>query len=1081
VRISERLLTVLACCLLAVAIPAGAGGKSERELLQAQELLDKAQEAIRPANDLLGRQPLEQADYDAAVKIAAQVMDQYLGPAMTLIDQAKARKPKLPEVPSTIMKLARTLVDAKQYATAIGWLVQAMEDYPDWREPVDELVARIMKVQERYNATYREFLDAVENEDAEQALEILGELKRINPYPDPAIKRSLAAAERRLRGQAEFNRFDAVMDAAAAQLAEGKQQEALATYLDGFSIGRAEFDGADYPGPLRDQALAAVARLQDAARAAPASQAGLPRLPTLLEELLRRPVTESARQQFLSTLSALERARTPEEQARAAAVAVRDVNAAIDAANADAAPSDLWLGFVEWYALGRPDQPPEGIAFAIRQPWMTIARSLSDTATAAADAAGAAMDAACTAERGAPIGEFRTLAQEARNRGGLAIGVLEAETPIETAEESYRPSAEDTARAAELSARLARFRQLVADADAREAFAVAEAAAGDTLAALELRLTTAPSTSAADAATLTRGRNEMAVIRESAASGAGAWAERAASAPAGSVMNARASAVEGRFNDLRSRAVAADAAFAVRIAALEAASFEPRLTEAAARQARGQALAAGTAGSQAPAGKRPDLGVEEFIRAQADVGILISAIDEWTGRWNAEAARVAASDGIALLLAAQEGLRTRAAALQDGLAADATAAQAAVDRAGQLRGQGDSAFQAGQAEEKQQKYAEALASYTTARDSYRDSLDWQENAAARNRLAELPAILERVAVRARQQNLAEAQALFNRGLDTYGGLAYQDAITTLENAQDLWISVTGDRNPTIDIYIDRAKAALLVTGKQDITRTDPIYEDIRGFMTQAELSYARADALQKSGSRGAEYRGAITSARASVNAITAVVPEYRDARLMSLKIDQLELGADEFARELLRRIASALADAKSSTALLVRNAYYNLVAYTKLDRWKDIVPKARRDEVDRAIDTLEVQLGLKEAPLSGIVIAQSVSKYRSANTEYRKNVNDRIQWEGALRLLLESLSLNPKNQDSQRLQNEIVLKRGTSVDVLSTEDLARYRAALTDFLNGNIARARTVVVDLLDRYPRNPLLRDLLQQIQARG
>ena len=86
-RISERLLTVLACCLLAAAIPAHAGGKGERELKQA-----------------------------------------------------------------------RALVEQQQYAKAMTLLIEMMEKYPDLREATDELVARIMRVQELYNQKYREFL-----------------------------------------------------------------------------------------------------------------------------------------------------------------------------------------------------------------------------------------------------------------------------------------------------------------------------------------------------------------------------------------------------------------------------------------------------------------------------------------------------------------------------------------------------------------------------------------------------------------------------------------------------------------------------------------------------------------------------------------------------------------------------------------------------------------------------------------------------------------------------------------------------------------------------------------------------------
>ncbi len=151
-----------------------------------------------------------------------------------------------------------------------------------------------------------------------------------------------------------------------------------------------------------------------------------------------------------------------------------------------------------------------------------------------------------------------------------------------------------------------------------------------------------------------------------------------------------------------------------------------------------------------------------------------------------------------------------------------------------------------------------------------------------------------------------------------------------------------------------------MTGKQEITRIDPIYEDIRGFMTQAELSYNRAASLQKAATRVDEYRSALAAARSSVQAITAVVPEYRDARLMALKIDQLELGPAEFLKELRALEDASIRDANNERAgeITWRNAYYSLNAFKVYEK------DARRlNLVNNAIVSLEVKLGLRDAPI----------------------------------------------------------------------------------------------------------------------
>ena len=69
-----------------------------------------------------------------------------------------------------------------------------------------------------------------------EATTIIEYLQRLDPYPDPAVSALIEAARWALTWAGEFQRFDAVMKAAAAQLADAKYADAIATYLGGFGI-----------------------------------------------------------------------------------------------------------------------------------------------------------------------------------------------------------------------------------------------------------------------------------------------------------------------------------------------------------------------------------------------------------------------------------------------------------------------------------------------------------------------------------------------------------------------------------------------------------------------------------------------------------------------------------------------------------------------------------------------------------------------------------------------------------------------------------------------------------------------------
>lgn len=1067
-RISERLLTALVACLLAAAVPSFAKGSSEQRLKDAQRLLAQAQEPLQKASDLFEKEPLSPDDYAAAMAFVEEALKP-IAEATTLLDQVKQSSPELPGVPQTALDLVGALLEAKQYTAAMTRLVQALTDFPDYRSDIDKLIARVMEVRRRFNEKYRELLAAIEGELSDETiargLALIRELQLIDPNPDKTLTTSIDLIRQALENRKITKEFIAVMNAASSRLAEERFVDAVTLYLGGFTIGRELFDRASYPSLVRDQVLSLVADIERTAREAMAQYPGQQALAAALDTLLGSTVTTSGRAEFGESLDLLAAAPGLEQQMRALAARIPDLQSAIVRSQGDSGRQNYWLYLVEQYALGRPKVRDEGLVFAMRRSWVGAARVLADEAAQAVESAYRTLDEAFAAE--ADAGAFSPLADALRERGQIALDVIAVEQPAYTMP-GYTPTEADRERAAGLAATVETVRRYLSDADARDAFTAARGEARAALANLEGDLNGIRDRSAAER------------LIASARSGTSAWSGRAEAA-VGSAMQQQAAAVRDAYASLAARALDRDTTLAVDQARIETSGFAGRITAATSLQEEGRRLAEGTGGDAGPRDKRPELASAKYVQALADVDSLLSDIDAWNARWSAEPARVKDSAGLVAEFASTSDTRAEARTLRAAIDAAATAERTAIDLARQLRGQADSAYAAGQNEEKQKKYTNALASFTTARDSYAASLGRQENAAARSRLEELAAVIARVTERAREQNLAEVQVLIEQGVRQFTDTDYESAVATLERARELWEAAAGGENITIEVYLARARAALRMMGKQEITRADPIYEDIRGFMTQAELSYTKAISLQKTDSGSEAYGRAITSARGSVQAITTVVPEYREARLLALKIDRLELGTDKFAAELRKRVDAALASSRDAEAgeIVLRNALFSLRDYKVIEGADTILSPAKRREIDAAIVDLEIALGLRDPPVSGPDQRASQSLYQQALAEYRRNVNDRVLWESALFLLQQSLERNLRNTDAQKLRNEIVVKRGTLEDVLTTTELAGYRTALTDFTNRNYATAGARVDQLLGAKPRNPLLLQLKQQIGA--
>jgi hypothetical protein len=1026
VRISERLLTILVICLCIASVPAFANGKREQE-----------------------RQ----------------------------------------------LKQAQALVDAKHYSQAMTLILSIMKEYPDTRESTDKLVARIMDVRKRFNEKVQELLDVLQPprtpDKITSGLGIIADLKAIDP--DSTLSPIILDAEQALENAQEFSRFETVMDAAAALLANRSYPEAIGEYRGAFfDTGYKSFTDAGYPPLLVAQVESVVRSLDTAARQAAEAAPALLAVPATLDALLARPLTAPAIDGFASSLTLLTQAADRETLIRTTAERIRALRGQLSASQGGTQKRDLWLRFIAQFALANEGPPSfeertrEGIAYAARAPWVDTARALSDTVAARAETSYGALDTAFTAA--VPLSDLHVLAEETRRLTDLAIRVMETEAPAWQPAAGLQLSDEEAARAAKLAEITGIVRQHAVDADAWEAFTVDREQAVAAFGKLEKEFTGIRPPSS-DAAALREGRNQVRAVRETASSTAEAWNKRTTEAATGSAMAAQAAGVRERYAGLVPRTLVRDAELANQIAALETAGYPERLANARTRQEKGTATAAGT--WQGIKGKRPDLALLEYEGAIKDIGTLLSDINGWISRWSSEPSYVSDGDAMKAQAKAMDDFLNAVIKEQNSIAVDAANARTQLSEGTRLSGEGDKEKTAADAEAKASRYDKAKAGYLTAlNDFYKPSLDRLESVAVQDRIDEIDRILSEIDGKIEDQVRKEANALFGQAREALAIPDYPRALALLDAADETLGNLDPDTTGRdINYYKGIVASQQRLSGRRQIDRTDPIFQEISGFMAQAELSYAEAARLRKTAPTSAAYQVSLVTARESVTAIGLIVQEYQKARLLSLNIDRLDQGDAKFRTSYRSLVEAALKKAKDLLArpleevrVLLNETLLTLQDYRDLPDAKLFLTADQRKRIASTIDDITWTLEPSLKPIPQKTIDESNSLFTQANALYAKNKSADTQWDPALRKLRESLTKWPANTRSQNLQSEIIAKRHGDADLMDAAQAKEYQRARDLYALRDYPSAQFIVEKLLTALPKNPILKRFLDEVKtARG
>jgi hypothetical protein len=165
---------------------------------------------------------------------------------------------------------AEQLIVERKYNQAILALRNLLQENPDLFDAAEKLMERIRTARAGYNAKFEELIKALfEENNVPKGLALIAELEALDPYPNEAVARALEQAKVGRELVVNMNRFNRIMDEAAALLAQGSYGEANSRYLEGFALGRESFDAADYGNILKNSVLGSLESLQSAVEAFP--------------------------------------------------------------------------------------------------------------------------------------------------------------------------------------------------------------------------------------------------------------------------------------------------------------------------------------------------------------------------------------------------------------------------------------------------------------------------------------------------------------------------------------------------------------------------------------------------------------------------------------------------------------------------------------------------------------------------------------------------------------------------------------------------------------------------------------------
>ncbi len=974
------------------------------------------------------------------------------------------------------LAVADDLIGQQKYNEAVEVLTAYIRENPDRFDQAQRRLRKIVEIRSQYNKEANLLLKSLvedpENEDLH--LRLIRKLEEMERNPSPEVQEFVEQTKLAILFTKNRVQLERIMEEGQALAGQGRFTESARRYTAGFELYRPEFEFGGFDPITVRAAFQRISDVESQIGRFEASQPSLNASAALLRDAFtsgdpgRMDAALPAAEDVLAALAGL---RT---ETLAAGEALRTQFELFRKANPELT-DDSFLPFAYRFILGRSDaEKPEGIAGAMASQWAALFDSVSGSADATldrqmADAGTAFSDgrfpASDTSYQAAKATAERALRFQGLWSLFLPTDVTDPPSAFGRTIVSVRGSdylrLQHLRDTAEASAALAALRTELAAQETRER---------ELTAALDAVLagTGSPESALSDGLTVLRGlRTRTAELRKGISElDAAARARGAELAKLSGSGNPPRGALEVQtaFESRIAGSSETAAAFEVRTVALAAKAEtdvqEYRLKARTDDLARARRLAEGAVPEGAPEGTPPlpysaQIILDEIQKADGlltalrrDAAVIVSQYSGEPEAFSsapsvlAQIDRARALDAPAAKLAS-EGRALAQTARDRQLAAGSAKAEADL----RLR-QARDALASDNLETAKNRLSEARQKYTESL-----QLDYKRDVEQTSD-AQIKDLNERISKRAQDLALKKKAALLSEGKSLYNAGEFGAAVDRLEQAQKAGNEAGLPEDKVVSIYLGLAKAALAVRTDRVVLPTDSKYGSISTLLSLAKESFEAGKAALARKDE-AQAREAWVAARQRISEIKSEFPKNQEARILELRIDQME---DEKKFRDQFKLMVDQARTRIDNGKELETAYNDLKDLETLD-------PGNLDLQDKILK-LEYVLGLKKRPPDERALSESEALTNEARTIY--NSGETRRYPTAITRLDRALELNPDNERAIELRDLLQSRIGGTVSLVLPSSAAEsaFNAIQQLIREGKWNSARSALTRLYATYPQ---------------
>ncbi len=969
---------------------------------------------------------------------------------------------------------ANKLVQEKKYNEAILYLTELVKKNPEYMDEAEKIMGKIREIRSQYNEKYAELIDVLfEKHDVAKALELIDQLRKLDPNPNRATIEAITKAKRGAEIVFNLNRFEGIMNKALSQLDEGKYLEAVNTYLSGYDLHREDFDKATYGDIVKNSVYSALSKLEGAAKnfidTANRSNKQFDTISVLISgtDIKKLKITADGLIPNLKTI-----ARDISILERAAKI-FYEANKSIRE-KSENKQGDYFLHYAYLLTKGRSPEKGEGLQKALEMYFdnriVAIEKRLKESA-------------ALNFAKGKKFYEENnyTDALSFFNIAGGFYDVFQRVIMVHEAEITlggkFELGKEDWDI---INTNLPSY--LLASEKLKEIEAYRE------LISIALKTPVFNETVAKNLSLIREGRKKIEELQRGIVEIKKRWEfladyyTRIGKLGFDTlVISADARSILARLDTIYSNLLKRDVRFVNAENFIEYESIATQLEKEKKKYEEGKRLKDGydVIVETIKDNKGKEVNITRHERYPSKAITRLEPLKESLAKLEKEGSKLVSKVGKDPILASnpeeQRAWIKKTKELHDSIINLLEAIDTAIADANNLlllakryENEGRLRMQEAESALKRSDFKRAKESVALSGKAFANSLSYEENKEIRRLMDKvLPELSTRIV---KEENLfvvREVRKLINAGRRYFGLGEYAKAEETLLKAKARWEDTNTSENKEITNWLTIVRSALSVKSGREISEKDPLYTEMTQLLNFASEDYLEGARLLKE-KKKVQALERFKAALDKIQRVKLAFPYNREARVLALKIQKLS-DPENFSASLTRFFNEAIKNQKINPK----------ESYADLKDIEEIEPNY--PGLKKAIYNLEIYLGIRIPPPDPKKIAESERLYKQA---YSIVLNNRIDlFPAALEELNRAIELNPNNEKAIALKDRIQIAAGGTVQtVLSSFAEEQYRLAENKYLAGKYLEALAIVEKLLqDKRNRNyPPLLELKKRIETK-